>query len=45
MGDKIILEKVQQQATQYVLGNYIYDASVTLILQELKWESLESHRQ
>ena len=31
------------RAARYVVRNYTY--SVTLMLHELKWESLESHRQ
>ena len=41
--DKITLEKVQKRAARmYVYAN---DASVTQMVNELKWESLESWRE
>ena len=43
--DKIALEKVQRRAAQYVKGIYSYHASVTQMVNELKWESLESRRE
>jgi len=43
--DKIALEKIQRRAAQYVKGIYTYDASVTQMLNELEWESLESCRE
>ena len=44
INDKNTLEKVQRRAARYVKGIYTYDASVTQILHELQWESLESRR-
>ena len=36
------LEKVQKRAARFVTGNYIYETgSMTDILEQLKWESLE----
>ena len=43
--DKIALEKVQRRAARYVKGIYSYHASVTQMVNELKWESLESRRE
>ena len=40
-----MLEKVQRRATRYVKGEYRYDVSVTEMLNNLKWESLESRRE
>ena len=45
ISDKITMEKVQSHAAQYVKGIYIYNASVTQMLSELQWESLESCRE
>ena len=45
ISDKNTLEKVQRHAAQYVKGVYTYNASVTQMLNELQWESLESHRE
>ena len=42
--DKITLENVQRCVAQYVKVVYTYDASVTQMLNELKWLSLESQR-
>ena len=44
ISDKNTLEKVQRRAARYVKGVYMYDASVTQMLNELQWESLESRR-
>ena len=46
MNDKNPLEKVQQCAAliRKIKGTYTYDASVTQMLNELQWESLESRR-
>ena len=41
---KNTLEKVQKSAARYVKGINTYDASVTQMLNELHWESLESRR-
>jgi hypothetical protein len=38
------VEMVQRRAARYVTNNYDYRASVTSMLQELKWESLEQRR-
>ena len=36
------LEKVQKRAARFVTGNYMYETgSMTGILEQLKWESLE----
>ena len=43
--DKNALENVQRRATRYVKRIYIYDASVTQMLNELQWESLKSRRE
>ena len=42
--DKNTLEKVQRSAARYVKGIYTYDASVTQMLNELQWKSLESRK-
>ena len=44
INDKNTLEKVQRSAARYVKGIYTYDSSVTQMLNELQWESLESCR-
>ena len=39
------LEKVQKRAARFVTGNYIFETgSMTGILEQLKWESLEKKR-
>ena len=41
------LEKVQNRATRFVTGNYMYvfeTGSMTGILSQLKWESLKKRR-
>ena len=43
--DKITSERVQRHTARYVKGVYIYDASVTQMLNKLRWESLESRRE
>ena len=43
--DKIALEKIQRRGARYVKGIYTYDASVTQMVNELQWESLESRRE
>jgi len=43
--DKIMLEKCQDGLLDVVKGDYSYDASVTDMLNDLKWESLESRRE
>jgi len=43
--DKIMLEKVRRRAARYIKGEYRYDASVTEMLNDLNWESLESCRE
>ena len=45
INDKNTLEKVQRCAARYVNGIYTYDVSVTQMLDELQWESLESCRE
>jgi len=40
-----MLEKVLRWAARYVKGDHSHDASVTDILNDLKWESLESCRE
>ena len=39
------MEKIQRRAARYVKGVYRHDASVTDMLNELQWESLESRRE
>ena len=39
------LEKVQKRAAKFITGNYIYETgSMTGILEQLKWKSLEKRR-
>ena len=39
------LEKVQKMAARFVTDNYIYETgSMTGILEQLKWESLQNRR-
>ena len=45
ISDRNTLEKVQRRAARYVKGIYTYNASVTQMLNELQWESLESRRE
>ncbi len=42
--DKLKLEKVQRRAARFVLNNYNSEDSVTDMLDELKWEPLDSRR-
>ena len=42
--DIAALERVQRKAARFVTGNYEQTASVTSMLSELKWDSLESLR-
>ena len=36
---------IEENSARYVKGIYTYNASVTGMLNELLWESLESHRE
>ena len=39
------LEKVQNRAARFVMGNYVFETgSMTGILDQLKWESLKKRR-
>lgn len=39
------IEMVQRRAARYVTGNYQHQASVTTMLEQLGWQTLESRRQ
>ncbi len=39
-----IIEKVQRRAARFTVGNYSYEASVTEMLKNLKWDSLQDRR-
>ena len=43
-GDVATLEKVQRRAAHFVKGDYKRESSVTQILCDLGWQSLEAHR-
>ena len=40
-----LLEAIQRRAARYVTGNFARRASVTEMLQQLKWDTLERRRQ
>ena len=42
--DKAALERIQRKAARFVTGNYDRTTSVTEILQELQWDTLETMR-
>ena len=42
--DKAALERVQRKAARFVTGNYDRTASMTAMLQDLKWDTLEAMR-
>lgn len=42
--DKATLERVQRRATRFVTGNYKRESSVTTMINNLGWKSLEERR-
>ena len=41
--DKAALDRVQRKAARFVTGNYDRTASVTAMLQDLKWDTMRRH--
>lgn len=42
--DRAALERVQRKAARFVTGNYDRTTSVTEMLQDLQWDTLETMR-